>query len=224
MKFVHDSQPQSVYDAFNEYIFSTDRNLFGKIMSKIKFCEMTKNIPGDVVELGVFKGSGMMAWLKTLSHVNVNYKKVVGFDFFDADAVVSSVKTADQEVMKSLFEDRGFDPKGTQAFLAKTFVDAGYHNYDLVKGDVVETVAQYVKDNPGFRASIVNFDLDVEDPTEACLDFLWNRVVRGGVVVFDEYAFGEWTESNAVDRFITKHDLTLHTTGFYAPSAYIVKE
>ena len=224
MAFIHDDQPQSVYDAFNHFIFSSDRKLFGKLASKLEFIEMTKDIPGDVVELGVFKGSGMMAWLKALATISLNHKNVVGFDFFDADSTIESVQTSDQQVMESLFKDRNFDPKeGYDLILDDILTNAGFGNYELVKGDVTESLVDYLNANPGFRTSVVNFDLDVEEPTEACLEVIWDRVCRGGVLIFDEYAIKQWTESNAVDRFIAKHNLTLRPTKYFAPSAFVVK-
>ena len=221
--FIHDDQPQSVYDAFNEFIFSSDRKLFGKLASKLEFVDHVKEVPGDVVELGVFKGSGMMGWLKALSQVSINHKNVVGFDFFDADSTVESVETSDQQVMESLFKDRGFDPEGYEVKLESILLNAGFGNFELVKGDVTETLEHYLEANPGFRASIVNFDLDVEEPTERCLELLWDRVVPGGVDIFDEYAIKQWTESNAVDRFVKEHFLTLKPTKYFAPSAYVEK-
>ena len=223
MAFIHDDQPQAVYDSFNEFMFSSDRKLFGKLASKLEFIGMTKHIPGDVVELGVFKGSGMMGWLKALECTSINHKNVVGFDFFDMQDTVDSIKSDDQGVMKSLFKDRGFDPYGYEDILAKTLQNARYFNFDLIKGDVTKTLGEYLDSNPGFRVSIANFDLDVEEPTEICLDLLWDRVVPGGIVVFDEYGINEWTESNAADKFLKKHNLKLHITKYFAPSAYVVK-
>ena len=223
MKFIHDDQPQGVYDAFNKFIFSSDRKLYAKLISKYFFAEMTKDIPGDIVELGVFKGSGMVAWLKALELSSVNYKKTLGFDFFNDNDLLNSINTKDKEVMQSLFEDRGFDPKGYDVTLGNLLIDANFNNYELIKGDVTETVPAYLKQNPGFRASIINFDMDIEEPTEICLDLLWPRVCRGGVLVFDEYAINEWTESNAVDRFCNKHQLELKSTPYFAPSAYLIK-
>lgn len=222
--FIHDDQPQSVYDSFNEWIFSSDRKLFGKLASKLEFTEMTKNVPGDIVELGVFKGSGMLAWLKALSFTNINHKNVIGFDFFDKDSVVESIKTkSDQTLMESLYERRLFEPDDYQFELESIITDAGFDNFDLIKGDAPKTMEEYLEANPGFRASIVNFDLDVEEPTEECLNLIWDRVPPDGVLVFDEYAIGEWTESNAVDRFVKNNYLTLKTTKYFAPSAYVVK-
>jgi hypothetical protein len=223
MKFIHDDQPQVVYDSFNQFIFSSDKKLFAKLASKIYFTELTKHVPGDIVELGVFKGSGMMAWLKALELTSVNYKSVCGFDFFNDDALMESINTSDKGVMESLFVDRGFDPKNYESVLAKLLNNAGYENFNLLKGDVTKTVPEYLEKSPGFRASIVNFDLDIEEPTYACLEFLWSRVCKGGVLIFDEYAINEWTESNAVDKFCEKHGLTVTSTPYFAPSAYLIK-
>ena len=42
-------------------------------------------------------------------------------------------------------------------------------------------------------------------PTYASLNMLYDRIVRGGIIVFDDYACENWTESNAVDRFLNEH-------------------
>jgi hypothetical protein len=47
--------------------------------------------------------------------------------------------------------------------------------------------------------------------------------VKNGVMIFDEYGINEWTESNAVDRFVKEKKLELMRTECYAPSAYIIK-
>ena len=223
MSFIHDDQPQGIYDAFNEFIFSSDRKLYAKLISKYLFADLTKNVPGDIVELGVFKGSGVISWLKALELNSVNHKKILGFDFFDDQGLLESINTKDKDLMQSLFADRGFDPKGYDNVLEAQIRSARFNNFELVKGDVVATVPVFLEKNPGFRASIINFDMDIEEPTEVCLDLLWPRVCAGGVLIFDEYAIGEWTESNAVDRFCEKHHLQLISTPYFAPSAYIIK-
>ena len=64
-QFIHDLQTQEFYDAYNNFIFADDSKVFNKLYSKFFFLGLTHKIPGEVVELGVFKGSGMAAWLKT---------------------------------------------------------------------------------------------------------------------------------------------------------------
>ena len=36
----------------------------GKMLHRFEFFLKTKHLPGDIVEIGVFKGSGIATWLK----------------------------------------------------------------------------------------------------------------------------------------------------------------
>ena len=95
----------------------------------------------------------------------------------------------------------------------------------LVEGDVERTIPIYLKENPGFRISYLYLDLDIDQPTYISLNLLYDRLVRGGIIVFDEYACEKWTESNAVDRFLKEHpDLKIKTLLWgRTPTAYIIK-
>ena len=53
--------------------------------------------------------------------------------------------------------------------------------------------------------------------------FFWDRIVPGGVIVFDEYAYHTWSESNGVDRFLKGKNLNLLNTHIATPTAYIIK-
>lgn len=221
--FIHDSQDQNFYDSFNNFIFSNDIKVFNKLISKYLFLDKTEKIPGDIVELGVFKGSGMVTWLKMLKSKSINNKKCIGFDIFDKSELIKNINTNDDILMNSLFEDRGFNPKGYGDILSKLITSAGYINYEIVTGNVFETIPIYIEKNPGFRASIINFDLDTEEPTYFCLSQLYDRIVPGGIMIFDEYGINEWTESAAVDKFIYERGLILQRTNFDSPSAFIIK-
>ena len=54
------STPQEVYDTFNTLIFSDDTKILGKFIAKVELFNLIKDIPGDIVECGVFKGSGIL--------------------------------------------------------------------------------------------------------------------------------------------------------------------
>ena len=225
-KFIHDLVSQDVFDNFNSFIFSKDRKILGKLQSKQFFCDRTKHVIGDIVELGVFKGSGMISWLKTLEFSDPVGKRVIGFDSFDHELLLESISTQDKSTMTDLFETRKFNDKGYEFILTSILESIGYSSekYKLIVGNIQNTLKTFLNENPGFRASIINFDLDLEEPTEYALNMLWSRVSKSGILVFDEYGLHEWTESNAVDRFIEKNNLTLIKAPWYAPTAYIVKQ
>ena len=70
-----------LYSAFNTFIFNQDIKVLGKLLHRYNFFNLTKNLPGDIVELGVFKGSGVATFIKFfVTHSN---KKVIGFDIFN---------------------------------------------------------------------------------------------------------------------------------------------
>ena len=74
---------QSLYDNFNGFIFDKDIKVLGKLLYRYKFFELTKDLPGDIVELGVFKGSGVATFSKFLEIYCPNSnKKIIGFDIF----------------------------------------------------------------------------------------------------------------------------------------------
>jgi hypothetical protein len=221
-------QSQDLYDAWNRFIISSDEKLFGKMLARAKFVDMTKSVPGDIVECGVFKGSGMFTFLKLKKFLCPNQlKKVIGFDYFDSTELIETLSGLDKDAMTKLFVDREFEyeDKSYEA-LEMMIQKCGFksHEFDLVKGDISETAYEYVDGLPGFRISLLYMDLDLAKPTYDTLRAFWNKVSSGGVVVFDEYAHGSWSEANGVDSFFLDKKIEIITTPFLAPSAYIIKE
>lgn len=219
---------QSLYDSFNYFVFNKDRNVFNKLVSKLEFYNMTRHLTGDIVECGVFKGSGLLVWLKLLDLYEPNsIKKCIGFDFFGSEFVDKLKNDIDRDIMRQVFtRDKNLSNDDISIEgIRKKILDANFDEsrFELIKGDVCATTLQIVKDKPGFRISILYLDMDLDKPTYAALNNLWNNVVSGGVVVFDEYGYHIWSESNAVDRFTRKHGLQLHRTRMKAPTAYIIK-
>lgn len=53
-----------IYDAFEKFIFSEDTKILAKLVARTLIFEKIINVPGDIVEAGVYRGSGMLTWLK----------------------------------------------------------------------------------------------------------------------------------------------------------------
>ena len=58
-------------------------------------------------------------------------------------------------------------------------------------------------------------DLDVAEPTEYVLNTLYERLVRGGLVVIDDY--NDVEGATKVVDFVQKHNLTINTLSFTKP-------
>lgn len=218
---------QDIYTKFNNFIFSDDIKILGKLLYRFKFFEQIKDLPGDIVELGVFKGSGIATFSKFVSVFCPNSnKKIIGFDIFntsEASDVLSTYEDQDKQSMETVYkrvdlEDLTFDKVNDNLKNCSKFT--------LVKGDVVKTIPEYLKNNPGFRISLLYMDMDIETPTYESLKNLWDRILPGGVVVFDEYEYHAFSESNGVDKFLKEFGIkyNVKSTNITSPSAFLIKE
>lgn len=219
---------QLFYESFNSFIISDDKKVFNKLVARTLLYNEVKNIPGDIVECGVFKGTGIYTFLKLKNLFNPNSsKKIVGFDFFNTEELIESIENSfDKGSMNTLFEKRDFLHKDEfrKDFENKLFSNGFDKNeFLLVAGDVSTTTKDFVDSNPGFKISLLYMDLDLEKPTYDSLVNLWDRVSKGGLVVFDEYGYHKWSESKGVDRFLQEMNLEIKSLNYLCPTAYIKK-
>ena len=219
--------PQALFDAFNSFIFSNDTKVFAKLIARAILFNKVIEVPGDIVECGVFKGSGLFTWLKLKKVLSPNsFKKVIGFDIFDTRALIDSLSGIDKERMTDLFNTRGFELKlDYKKTLERMIIDSGFNigDFELVQGDICKTSYEFVTKRPGFKISLLYMDLDLERPTYETLSAFWPRISKGGIVVFDEYAYHQWSESLGVDKFVEENNLQVKILNFNAPTAYMEK-
>ena len=222
------NNPQELYDSFNNFMISSDYHVFNKLVARTLIYNSVKDIPGDIVECGVFKGTGLYTFLKLKKLMNPNsIKKVVGFDFFNTDDLIKSIKNKqDKDSMFTLFNGRNFShSKSFKKDLENTILENGFSKDDfkLVEGDIITTSKEYVDQNPGCKISLLYIDLDLEEPTYQTLTNLWNNISVGGIIVFDEYGHDKWSESKGVDKFAKEKNLQVKSLNYYCPTAYIIK-
>ena len=220
-----------IWDLYNSFFMSEDIERIRKFLAREHLFKMSLSVPGDIVEVGVFKGIGISQLIKLKEiFIPSSNKKIIGFDLFSSSSQVQGKLTGNDKELDKYYSQcnvnmlDGIEKKDVEYFLNK--IKVSNTKYLLVEGDVKHTIKKYVNDNPGFRISYLYLDLDIEEPTLISLELLYERVVKGGIIVFDEYACDKWTESNAVDKFLEKHkNLSLKTLQWArTPTAYIIKE
>lgn len=222
---------QSVYDKFNNFIFSDDLKLTGKLLHRFEYFLKTKDLPGDIVEVGVFKGSGISSFNKFIQIYCPNSnKKVIGFDIFDtveASNVLDKDGTFDKNNMITVYDrvdSNDLTLESVKKRLELTKINSD--KYKLVKGDVESSIPKFLQENPGFRISLLYIDVDLERPTYFTLKHLWDRILPNGVILFDEYEYHKFSESNGVEKFLREINLDyeLKSTNWISPTAFLIKK
>jgi predicted O-methyltransferase YrrM len=102
------------------------------------------------------------------------------------------------------------------------FKRKGFDNVSLYRGDVFETLPEYLHSNPHTRIAFLHLDMDVKEPTAFALQHLYDRVVPNGLIVFDDYN-SVTGETEAVDEFLSKKRLSLEKTSHYSVPSYLRK-
>jgi hypothetical protein len=210
----------------------TRRIFLKRFLAHYEFFRMVVDLPGDIVELGVYRGASLMAWANFLEIRNMGdrQKQVFGFDNFKG---LNPTDVKDGKTDANVSKEIG----GYNAGVFEDILEEAISIYDkdrfipykprvvLVKGDIEETVPRFVVERPGLRICLLHFDCDTYKPTKVGLEVLWPRVVQGGVVLFDEYGLRPWEgESNAVDEFFAGKNVIIRRFDWCPnPAGYIIK-
>ncbi len=212
-----------LWDWYNGLLLSGDVSRIRKLIVRYELFKKSLKVPGDIIECGVFKGVGLMYWLKLLKIFAYGEdKRVIGFDTFSKFS--SQLQSYEKNSAKRYIKEsnfKGIDHKKLSSQIKKN----GFENCILVKGEVKNTIKNFLSKNRGLRISLLNIDFDTYAGTKTVLEKLYNRVSRGGIIVLDEYGKSGWGESDAVDEFFKRKKNKIHSVRYSGqPTAYIIKE
>jgi len=212
-----------LWNCYNGLLISEDISRIRKLIARYELFKLSLEIPGDIIECGVFKGAGLFYWLKLLEiFSNGSSKKIIGFDTFKSfsnDLEGYEKNSADAYVKESSFS--GTSIEDISSILTKMGLE---DKVELVEGEVSNSLEKYCNNNKGFRISLLNLDFDTYSGTYQALNLLYEKVVNGGIIILDEYAARGWGESDAVDTFFKDKGEKIRCLDYAnSPTAYIIK-
>lgn len=147
-------------------------------------------VKGSIVECGVFRGFGLMSWAKlsTMLEPENLTRRIYGFDTFAGFPSISKEDDNDvaQPDLGGLFADSHDE---LQALIAEYDRDRFLGHIDkvhLVRGDVTQTIPQFISEHPHLVVSLLFLDMDLFEPTKVAIEQFLPRMPRGSVIAFDE--------------------------------------
>jgi hypothetical protein len=182
------------------------------LMQAVKYI-VQADVPGAIVECGVWRGGSMMAAAKTLLELQRMDRDLYLFDTFDgmsapstADIDWAGVPAAEQLAQESREAAESLWCYAPMEEVQRVMSGTGYDSsrIHLVKGMVEQTVPEAAPES----IALLRLDTDWYESTRHELIHLFPRLVPGGVLILDDY--GHWRGARqAWDEYCAEHRVTM---------------
>jgi hypothetical protein len=198
-------------------------------LERYELFKMVQNIPGDFIELGVAGGFGLMSFAHFCSIFEPTHyvRKIVGFDTFEGFPEIGDKDTSQAEHMKEgglAHFSYEYLLKCIELYDQNRFL-SHIEKVELVKGRVEDTLPKYIEENPQLTVGMLYLDVDLYSPTKTAIELLWDRIPKGGIVVFDELNHSDYPgETLALIDTLGIGSANLKRLPFASMAAYLVKE
>ena len=169
----------------------------GKLIAHYELFKKVKNINGAIVKCGVTAEEGFnhFAMFKEITDRN-QQQKMIAFQKLQPFFVE---EVSDSGEITVMVRTHNYEAHTHQ--LQKTLIDKGHINYvDFVPGNVSDSIPDYLIENPELKIAMLHIDLDDYDETTNTLEFLFPRIVQGGILILDNY-FKNTGENKAVVEY-----------------------
>lgn len=151
------------------------------------------NLDGDIAEVGTYK-AGVGHYLNKFS----NGKRVLLFDTFTGIPIKSEIDTH----LVGDFNDSNYEQ------VKEHFKN--YNNVKVIQGLFPDSVGSHIKESDRF--CFVHIDVDQYQSTIDSLNFFYNKIVTGGVIVFDDYGHLAGVDKAINDFFSDKPEKPIQGT------------
>jgi O-methyltransferase len=208
---INDKTFMHIYDLCREFTMTSIYNMFA-LYSAVNYL-VKAQVPGDVVECGVWRGGSAMLAALTLMKVGDANRKIFLYDTFEG-----MPKPATQDVRhdgqsaETLWAEQGGDRESQWARASQKEVEDNMAGTSYpkdrviyVKGKVEETIPSVIPS----KVALLRLDTDWYESTKHELTELFPRLSRGGALLVDDY--GWWKGSRAaVDEYFSDKPILLN--------------
>lgn len=166
------------------------------------------NLPGDVVECGVWRGGSMMAAALALLHLKDATRSIYLFDTYQGmTSPTQNDKRVGVDLSGSEWLYRVDDPCVSPIDEVKTNLEStGYpvEKIHFIRGRVEDTIPDHAPE----QICVLRLDTDWYESTRHELVHLYPRLHAGGVLIIDDYGWWDGARK-ATDEYIRQEGLAL---------------
>ena len=205
----------------NNFYLSSDVSRIGKAIAHYELFNMIKNLNGAIIECGVFKGISLIRFATFRKLFERKTREIIGFDAFGKFPKTNyspDFKMRHNFILKSGTE--GISVQQLRKVLRKKGLNK---KVELIQGDITKTVPAYLKKHPKLKISLLNLDTDIYEPAVTILENLYPRIVKGGILILDDYGVFKG-ETKAIDEYFKGRKIKIHKFSFSKTPSYVIKK
>ncbi len=209
----------------NFFYLTSEKKRILKLLDHYEIYKKILKVKGDIIECGVFKGASLIRFLTFRDLIeNKEKRKVIGFDAFGKFPPPKKEyknKKADKIFAKRHDQNigTGIDINLLKFYLKKKKI----RNFELIKGNVLETLPNFLRKNKKLKISLLHLDLDIYEPTRFILDHLYKYISKNGLILIDDYTHIKGA-TIAVNEFLKKNKLKAYRVSKYGRPYFIKKK
>jgi len=149
------------------------------------------NTHGICIEFGVRWGQtlSLLSALRGIFEPFNRHRKIVGFDTFAGFKGISKEDGSRANCIDGSFSvTENYEQYLDRILALQEQLNPIPHlkKYELVKGNAIKTIPDYLKRHPETIISLAIFDFDIYAPTKAALEAIKPHICKGSILVFDE--------------------------------------
>lgn len=205
----------------NNFYWTSSPSRLGKCVAHYELFKMANRLGGDVVECGVFKGASLLRFASLQDLFGARKRSIIGFDTFGAFPETGFAP--DRKHRRRFIRDSGASSVSREHLLQIAGQKGIKAPIELIAGNVLDTVPAYLAANPGLKIALLNLDTDTYEPAVAVLRHLYPRIVKGGILITDNYGVFPG-ETKTVDDFFRGKKVKIRSFPNLPTPHFIVKE
>ena len=193
----------------------TGHQTLTRFLTLYEIYKSTLGLSGHIAEVGIYKAASTIFFSKLVKIFESNsFTQVHGFDWFQGN------KPSEEEE----FIVSGADVESYDRVCELVNAQDLSNITKIHKVDVTTELDSFFKENSHLQFKIVFLDAGMYEVVKTCLPIFWERLVKGGCLILDQYNFDIAPgETKAINEFFN-HSVEIKTFPWgWMPTAYIIK-
>ncbi|MDQ7050004.1 MAG: TylF/MycF/NovP-related O-methyltransferase [Enterobacterales bacterium] len=211
----------------------TRSSVLVKFLVMDRIYQKIKNIPGHIMEFGVWWGQNLvlMENLRAIHEPFNKQRKIIGFDTFSGYDFKANNSQNKVDKPSEVWEKGSYSTSQNYIDYLQSLIQTHEANnvlghqtglHQLVAGDVAKSVPKYFDDNPATMVALAYFDIGLYKPTVEALKTIKPHLMPGSIILLDELTWQESPgEAIAFKEVFEKHEYEIEKVDIY-PSKSIV--